>query len=157
MDSEVKKFIDIVYQEKDSIGEVKVSGDSVTVNLSSLGVDIETNFQKTNFSIDEEKSILDALQSPVASGLVKVLIDTPVTELKAGKKKIYKIFIDLYTSIGVWNPETNSFYPDDSLDPEDLKIKNKIGNSTLLQSIIYLAELGEVDERFKGWWRKFLN
>ena len=154
---DIKSFLDVIYKEKDSIKEITLSGDSLTVDLSSLGLDIKTDFQKTNFSIDEEKSILDALQSPSASGLVKVLIDTPVTELSPGKKRIYKVFIDLYTSVGIWNPETNNFYSDDLLDPEDLKIKNKIGDSTLLQSIIYLAEIGEVDKRFKGWWRKFLN
>lgn len=155
--SDIEKFLNVVYSPEEQINETQVSGDSLTLNLLDLGLDTSVTFQKTNFSIDEEKSILDALQSPKASGLVKTLIDTPITSLSPGKKTIHKIFTDLYTSVGIWNPETNSFYPDNLLDPNDLKIKNKIDDSTLLQSIIYLAEIGEVDERFKGWWRKFLN
>ena len=88
---------------------------------------------------EEEKSILDALHSTAKSSPLNKLFNTPLKDLKngSGKKKIYKVFIDLYTSIGVWDPKTDTFTPDDQLDPNDLKIKNKIGNSTLLQSIIY--------------------
>ena len=156
-DKDLEKFVDIIYPNKSSLDEVSASGDTFIEDLSDLGINYKTSFSKTNFHIDEEKSILDALYSPSKAGILDTLLSTPIGELKSGKKKIYKVFIDLYTSVGIWNPKTNNFFPDEQLDPNDLKIKNKIGKSTLLQSIIYLAEIGEVDERFKGWWRKFLN
>ena len=156
-DKDLEKFVDIIYPNKSSLDEVSASGDTFIVDLSDLGINYKTSFSKTNFHIDEEKSILDALYSPSKAGLLDTLLSTPIGEINGNKKKIYKIFIDLYTSVGIWNPKTNKFFPDEQLDPNDLKIKNKIGKSTLLQSIIYLAEIGEVDERFKGWWRKFLN
>ena len=156
-DKDLEKFVDIIYPNKSSLDEVSASGDTFIEDLSDLGINYKTSFSKTNFHIDEEKSILDALYSPSKAGILDTLLSTPIGELKSGKKKIYEIFIDLYTSVGIWNPKTNNFFPDEQLDPNDLKIKNKIGKSTLLQSIIYLAEIGEVDERFKGWWRKFLN
>ena len=156
-DKDLEKFVDIIYPNKSSLDEVSASGDTFIEDLSDLGINYKTSFSKTNFHIDEEKSILDALYSPSKAGLLDTLLSTPIGEINGQKKKIYKIFIDLYTSVGIWNPKTNKFFPDEQLDPNDLKIKNKIGKSTLLQSIIYLAEIGEVDERFKGWWRKFLN
>jgi len=158
-DKGLEKFVDIIYPNKSSLDEVSASGGTFIEDISDLGINYKTSFSKTNFHIDEEKSILDALYSSAKSSPLNKLFNTPLEDLKngSGKKKIYKVFIDLYTSIGVWNPKTDTFTPDDQLDPNDLKIKNKIGNSTLLQSIIYLAEMGEIDERFKGWWRKFLN
>jgi hypothetical protein len=158
MSNELKKFIDIVYQEKDSLDETTVSGDSLDVDLSALGLKANTSFQKTNFNFDEEKTVLSALDTGERkSSPIIDLFNTPNKELSPGKKKIHKVFTDLYTSIGVWDPKTNNFLPDNQLDSNDLEIKNKINNLSLIKSIIYLAELGEIDERFKGWWRRFLN
>tara|TARA_R110000744_G_scaffold161710_1_gene278290 strand:+ start:194 stop:1162 length:969 start_codon:yes stop_codon:yes gene_type:complete len=155
---DLEKFVDIIYPNKTSLDEASVSGGSFTSDLSDLGISYKATFNKTNFHIDEEKSVLDALNTGerTASKLSDIF-NTPVKSLSQGKLKVYKVFIDLYTSIGVWDSSKNNFYPDSELDPNDLKIKNNINGLTLVKSLLYLAEIGEVDERFKGWWRKFLN
>jgi len=157
-DKDLEKFVDIIYPNKSSLDETSVSGESFTSDLSDLGINYKTSFKKTNFNIDEEKSVLDALDTgDRKSSKIIDMFNTPIQTIKSNKLKIYKVFIDLYTSVGIWDPKTNTFFPDEQLDPNDLKIKNKINDLTLLKSLIYLAEIGEVDERFKGWWRKFLN
>ena len=155
---DLEKFVDIVYPNETSLSEASVSGGSFTSDLSNLGISYKTTFNKTNFNIDEEKSVLDALDTgDRKSSKIIDMFDTPIQSIVGGKLKIYEVFINLYTSVGIWDPKINNFFPDNQLDPNDLKIKNKINSLTLIKSLIYLAEIGEVDERFKGWWRKFLN
>jgi hypothetical protein len=155
---DIEKFVDIVFTQNTSLQETSVQGNDFNTELSSMGLNTSINFEKTDFEFDEEKSVLDALDTGErkASPVVN-LLNTPVIELSPGKEKVLGIFKELFINIGVWDSNIDNFSPDEELDPDDLKIKNKLLGLTLIKSILYLAEIGEIDERFKGWWRKFLN
>lgn len=156
--SDLSKFIDVIYSEKTGLKETQVPENSFSEPLEDLGLNISVNFEKTNFEFDEEKSVLDALNTGdrKASSILD-LLSTPVEELKGSKGKILQIFKDLFIHIGIWDSNSNTFLSDGEINPEDLKIKNKILDLTLIKAIVYLAELGKIDERFKNWWRRFLN
>ena len=79
---DIEKFVDIVFTQNTSLQETSVQGNDFNTELSSVGLNTSINFEKTDFEFDEEKSVLDALDTGErkASPVVN-LLNTPVIEL----------------------------------------------------------------------------